>query len=296
VLSSLFTSTAFGAAVVFGVRHGFDWDHLAAITDLTGSETRPRRAMRLASLYALGHAVMVLVLGAAAILFAEEVPRALDGFMERLVGVTLITLAGWIIFTAVRTRGAPPMRSRWMLLIGAVSKGLHRWRAARAPMVVIEHDHPHDHDHAAHGHAHLDGAPSYAGAPAPVGLKHSHRHRHVAVAPLDPFASYTSRSAFGIGVLHGVGAETPTQVVIFAAAANASGRPTSIALLVCFVVGLVASNTVVAAASTLGYRRVLAHRGVALGLALVTGAFSLVVGTLLLLGHGSALPAIPGST
>ena len=311
MVSDLFTSTAFGAAVVFGVRHGFDWDHLAAITDLTGSQTQPRRAMGLATLYALGHALMIVLLGAAAILFAEEVPSSVDRFMERLVGVTLISLAAWIIFTAVRTRGAPPLRSRWMLLIGAVRHGLARWRGSRQPIVVIDHTHPHehggamhDHDHVGSGyadHAHTELGPEVpamvpAESRATVAVQHSHRHRHVAVAPLDPFASYTSRSAFGIGMLHGVGAETPTQVVIFAAAANAGGRPTSIALLACFVVGLVASNTVVAAASTLGFRRVLTRPGVAMGLAFVTAAFSLVVGALLLLGHGSALPAIPGSS
>ena len=59
----LLEATAFGAAIVFGFRHGFDWDHLAALTDLTGSQTSSKRSMWLATLYALGHAVMVLVLG-----------------------------------------------------------------------------------------------------------------------------------------------------------------------------------------------------------------------------------------
>ena len=43
---------------------------------------------------------------------------------------------------------------------------------------------------------------------------------------------------------------------MFAAAANATARPTSVALLVCFLVGLVVSNTLVAAASTFGFGRV----------------------------------------
>ncbi|MDP1820960.1 MAG: hypothetical protein Q8K58_13870, partial [Acidimicrobiales bacterium] len=60
-LASILSSTAFGSALVFGFRHGFDWDHLAALTDLTGSQPRSRRAMFLATLYALGHALMVLV-------------------------------------------------------------------------------------------------------------------------------------------------------------------------------------------------------------------------------------------
>ena len=44
--------TAFG----FGFRHGIDWDHLAALTDITGTERTPRRSMVLATLCAAGHA------------------------------------------------------------------------------------------------------------------------------------------------------------------------------------------------------------------------------------------------
>ena len=81
----LLESSAFGAALVYGFRHGFDWDHIAALTDLTGSQTTPRRSMWLATLYALGHAAMVLALGVAAILFAEQVPASLDGAMEAAI-------------------------------------------------------------------------------------------------------------------------------------------------------------------------------------------------------------------
>ena len=110
--------------------------------------------------------------------------------------------------------------------------------------------------------------------------------------PSDPLPTYGAFGALGIGMLHGIGAETPTQVLIFAAAASANGRPTSIALLLFFVLGLMAANTLVAVASTLGFRRVLAHPAIAVGLAVVTATFSLVVGSLLLTGHAGALPAL----
>ena len=124
--------------------------------------------------------------------------------------------------------------------------------------------------------------------------QHSHAHRHVALVPQDPFPRYSGLSAVGVGLLHGVGAETPTQVLVFAAAANATGKPTSIALLGCFVVGLLGANTLVAGASTLGLRRALTHRYVGLALAVTTATFSLVVGSLLLTGHATVLPPILG--
>lgn len=279
-------STAFGGALLFGFRHGFDWDHLAALTDLTGSQPTTRRSMRLATLYVLGHALMVLVLGSIAILLAERVPESVDLVMGRFVGASLVALGVWMAWIAFRTRGAPPMRSRWMLLIEATRRIVARRRPAGEP-IVIEHTHPHDHGGPMHEHSHAIADRSEpVGGGLEVQLQHAHLHRHVAAVPVDPFMRYGSGSSFGIGLLHGVGAETPTQVLVFAAAAHASGRPTSIGLLVCFVVGLVASNTLVAAASALGFRRVLGHRLVAMILAGLTAGFSLVVGTLLLVGRG----------
>ena len=55
--------------------------------------------MWLATLYALGHAVMVLVLGVVVILFAEQVPASVDGAMERLVGVSLLAFGIWLVWS-----------------------------------------------------------------------------------------------------------------------------------------------------------------------------------------------------
>lgn len=313
---SLLQSSAFGAALVFGFRHGFDWDHLAALTDLTGSQATARRSMRLATSYALGHGAMVVVLGAAAIVFAERLPDGVDVVSERLVGLTLIALGVWMAWTAARTRGVPPLRSRWMVLIGGLRRLVARWGSRRDPVVVIEHAHPHGH-HAMHEHSHgvvPTGAPTDVptdvltdvptddptGAghrsrpPVELGVQHSHVHRHIAVAPADPFIAYGGWSSFGVGVLHGVGAETPTQLLVFAAAMQTTGRAASLGLLGCFVVGILASNTLVAAATTFGFRRVVQSPVVAGAFAVVTATFSVAVGSLLLLGHGAALPAILG--
>lgn len=295
-------SSAFAAAVLFGLRHGFDWDHIAALTDLTGSQRSARRAMRLASLYALGHACMVLLLGAGAILLAEQLPAGVDSVMDRVVGASLILLAVWIVTTAARTGSAPPLRSRWMLLIGMLRHFSSAPASENGP-VVIEHAHPHDH-HAMHAHPHGIAEPAEVvsaqmdgpAATSVVGVAslHSHVHHHLALPPVDPFLRYGSWSSFGIGLLHGVGAETPTQLLVFAAAASADGRATSMGLLLCFLVGLLASNTLVAGASTLGFRGVLRHRAVAASLAGVTALFSLIVGTMLLLGRTPAIPGLLG--
>ena len=216
---SLLESTAFGTAVVFGFRHGFDWDHLAALTDLTGSQVKSRRAMLLASLYVLGHALMILCLGVLAIMFSARLPTSIDTIVERFVGASLLALGVWIIWTTLRTHGAPPLQSRWMLVISALRHAARRWRRRRAA-VVIDHAHGHRHGHGhgdlMHDHAHVLDPRARASSErekgrrtAALAVAHHHRHRHVAMVPKDPFVTYDTWSSFGIGMLHGVGRRPP---------------------------------------------------------------------------------------
>ncbi|HYT77880.1 MAG TPA: hypothetical protein VEQ37_01190, partial [Actinomycetota bacterium] len=55
------------SAALFGFRHGIDWDHIAAITDITSSQEERRQALVFGTLYALGHALVVFMLGMIAI-------------------------------------------------------------------------------------------------------------------------------------------------------------------------------------------------------------------------------------
>ena len=283
---ALIGSTAFGTAILFGFRHGFDWDHIAALTDLTGSQPKPRKAFRLGSLYAGGHAVMILLLGSMAILFGRLIPASVSTITERLIGVSLLGLAVWMLWIAVRGKGVPPIRSRWMLVIEGVRSLRRRLRRPEAP-TVIDHDHPHDHGPSSHGHAH-GATPITPVATSPdslatrVAVQHRHGHKHIAVAPQDPFLDYTGRSSFAVGMLHGIGAETPTQIVLFATAANSTTRFSSIGLLFSFVAGLLLANSVVTGVSTLGFQRMLRFRAVNVGLAVLTASFSAVVGMRLL--------------
>jgi hypothetical protein len=299
-------------AFVFGLRHGIDWDHLAAITDLTGSQPSSRRSMLLATCYALGHGVVVFALGIAAIVFAAELPDGVDAVMERIVGVTLLVLGVYVLVSLVRSGRDFRMRSRWMLLIATGRRTIDalRRRAGRPvtqQFVVIEHEHPHRHD-VDHGHTHLASPVASAGAELHHGhaeeetvslstdaaSTHRHRHRHVLPVPTDPFAGPGAGGALGIGALHGIGAETPTQVVVFAGAAGATGPVAGVCILVAFLVGLFVSNTAVAAASTFGNVTSARRFPVYAAISVLTAIFSLAVGALFLAGRSSVLPSILG--
>jgi high-affinity nickel-transport protein len=284
------TATSFHAGLLataywFGFRHGIDWDHIAALTDITGTQRTPRRSMGLATAYALGHAAVVFVLGLLAIVLSDQLPESVDVAMGRVVGVTLIVLGVYVVVSLVRNGRDFRMRSRWML----VFDGLRRLRSRRNEPLVIEHEHEHAideaHDHT-HAQVHAGGRDSGT---------HRHAHRHVAPMPDDPFPTYGRRAAFGIGMLHGVGAETPTQLVIFVAAAGVGGTAAGIAMLTAFVVGLLTSNTLIALAGTYGFLSATKSWPLYVAISVVTAVASLFVGTMFLLGTNGVLPAFLGS-
>ena len=140
--------TSFG----FGLRHGIDWDHIAAITDIAGSQEDARRSLGYSTLYAVGHAAVVFAIGVAVIVFAEQLPAGIDQMMERFVGVTLILLGVYVVVALFREGRDFRMRSRWMVLFAAVRR-THRWLSQRRGLrseVVHEHDHPTDEAHDDH--------------------------------------------------------------------------------------------------------------------------------------------------
>jgi high-affinity nickel-transport protein len=257
--------TAYG----LGFRHGIDWDHIAAITDIAGTQEEPRRSMALATLYAGGHAAVVFVLGVLAIAAGDLVPDSFDRGMERVVGLTLLALGVWVFVSLARQGRHFRMRSRWMLLFDWVRGVRHRLARADTEGTVL-----------------VDAGADLS--------HHPHPHPHAHPMPDDLTGRYGRGTAFSVGMLHGIGAETPTQVVIFLAAAGAGGTATGVITLVAFIAGLLTSNSLIAATAAFGFLRASRSFTVYASVAALTGTFSLVVGALLLAGRGSALPAIFG--
>lgn len=240
-----------GTGLGLGLRHGIDWDHIAAITDLTGTEGERRKAILLGTVYALGHALVVTVLGLMALWLGSTLPSSVDPVMDVLVGVTLVMLGLWLFYSLWRNGAEMRLRSRWMLLFAAVG-----WAVRK------------------------------------VGLRrrsgHEHKHAHRPAAG----GGYGVSAAWGIGMLHGVGAETGTQVLLFAAVAGASSDLSGSVLLFAFVLGLVASNFLITVGSVLSIWGGRGSRVATVVVGVVAAVFSLVVGSLFLLGQGALLPEL----
>ncbi|HJW98686.1 MAG TPA: hypothetical protein VJ453_00905, partial [Terriglobales bacterium] len=104
------------SAGVLGFRHGFDYDHIAAISDITSVQDSAR-AMKLSMLYAVGHALTVACLGSAVILFGVSLPHEFDRMAEILVGITLIVLAVYVLRSIFLKPTSELPRSRAALLL-----------------------------------------------------------------------------------------------------------------------------------------------------------------------------------
>lgn len=103
---------------------------------------------------------------------------------------------------------------------------------------------------------------------------------------------YNGKSVFLIGVLHGVGAETPSQLALFFLTANLGGTSRGMLGLTAFAVGLVAMNALMTA-SIGGAFRAGGHHPRFYHLIAWTGAvYSCGIGLIFLLGISDRLPAL----
>lgn len=248
-----------GTSFALGARHGLDWDHIAAITDLTAprpgderprtapSAGRPRpgrRGLALSAWYCTGHGLVLAVFGALVLVLGLRLPPALDVAFQAVVGLTLVTLGGVVLYQLGRYRADYRYTGRISLVVGALRRGWARARRREVPGDVLDVD---------------------------------------------------RRGAFLVGLLHGTGAETPTQVALFAAAGASGSTGTAAIILGAFVAGLVVADLGIAAAwlsGVLGSRR--APR-VQRALGAFTGVASLTLGLLILTGHSALVPQLVAS-
>lgn len=287
------------SAFLFGFRHGIDWDHIAAITDITSSQDTRGKSMFFGTLYALGHALVVLVIGSLAILVGRSLPSGIDHVMERIVGFTLILLGIYVIYGLVRHGREFRMRSRWMLIFSGIRNLYRRVRPADRNSgdeheLQPVHRHPASESEGGLALAVVDDIPVSEWHHGHHGHPGHHHHKHPEPND-DAFMNYGRATAFVVGMVHGIGAETPTQILIFVAAAGvAGGKATGEIVLAAFLVGLLTSNSLITFGSSAGYLRASENFRVYAAVAILTAIFSLVIGSLFLFGRATLLPAIFG--
>ncbi len=313
-------ASVLGGAFALGIRHGVDWDHIAAITDITSSTTAAsdrdasgwlqhepgilltdeshhsmgrmssamtpamamvggaqvtahegglhhhhsstvsaigqaisphRPALFLGTMYALGHGTMVAVLGLLALLASEFLPEWIDPARERIVGVTLIFLAAYLFYSLYRyMHGGEEFQLR------------SRWMVVFAGARRLFH---------------------FLGDKL-SGEQHVHDH------PPAFSQQYGAATAYGVGLIHGIGAETGTQVLIIATAVGAGSKVAGVGALLAFVIGLLVSNSIVTLMSTFGFFSARGKQWIYVSVGVLAAVFRLFVGIVILLQAGGSLP------
>ena len=236
------------SCAVLGFRHGFDYDHIAAISDITSVQQKASTAMRLGLLYALGHATMIALLGGAVILFQLSLPPKLDLWAERLVGLTLIVLGIYVLGSLVRADPGVIPPSRAAIII----RSFRKLRRSFSPM--------------------------------PSGPSTSASH--------DEILNYTGPVAFGVGVIHGLGAETPSQLALFLLAANLGGTAKGISGMAMFLAGLLIMNTLMTASACGLFQSAAPHPRAVQVFVGLTAVYSFAIGCIFLLGSSGHLPPL----
>lgn len=239
------------SCLLLGLRHGFDYDHLAAISDITSVQRNWREGMKLGLLYALGHALTVALLGSAVIFLHLSLPRHLDAISERLVGATLIVLALYVVITFLR-RG----------------NGDHHHHIPRSRIALL-----------------ISGA-RYTGW-------HVRRRFNPTAPRPEPFSfQYNQSSVFVVGVIHGLGAETPSQLLLFLLAANLGGTSRGFIGLLSFIVGLLMMNTLMTASASGIFASTTNRPRIQTIVTSLTAAYSFIIGAIFLLGVSDKLPPL----
>ncbi len=89
---TLSLATALLLGLLFGVRHAFEPDHLAAVSTLVTARGTRKAGAVLGAVWGVGHTLALLIVGSALAVLDARLPASLvDGF-EFLVAVMLVTL------------------------------------------------------------------------------------------------------------------------------------------------------------------------------------------------------------
>jgi ABC-type nickel/cobalt efflux system permease component RcnA len=118
-------------AILLGLRHATDPDHLAAVTTLIagGRDRAARQAGKLGFAWGLGHATTLFAFGVPILLFKAYLPETVLSAAETSIGLVIMALAVWLLV---------------------------RWRRG------LFHMHVHDHGDGLHAHGHTHGRDAHA--------------------------------------------------------------------------------------------------------------------------------------
>jgi high-affinity nickel permease len=323
------------AALALGIRHGIDWDHIAAITDITSTTAaldeeesvlvrEPALMLTDESHHAIGHeheveaqaAITVSTVSATTQVSAahehEPLPLHHPHHHQHDDGTTAKSNGGTLAVHLERQRPALLLGTMYALGHGAVvlilgliailaREFLPDWidpimeRIVGVTLLLLAAYLFYSLYRFFRGEGDFQlrsrwmlvfaGVRNLWGALREKLFGHPHEHVHEA-------QRYGVRTALGIGVIHGIGAETGTQALVIATAVGAQSQVAGVVALVAFLVGLLISNSIVTVVSTAGFVSSTQRKWIYVGAGILAAVFSLVVGLVFVFNWTDILPEI----
>lgn len=251
-----------GNAFLLGFRHGIDWDHIAAIMDIVGTTTTTGE---------------IQALGGRALQFRALVLSFLYGIGHAsaviFLGVTAISFSSlippWLNDVTEKVVGLT------LLLFGVGVIWVLLQSIYGAKEIVLKSRWMMLFDWARQLFCWMSARLFGTVESKPVRI-----------------TQYGPLTSFSVGVIHGIGVESGTQVLMIAAIAGAATPTLGALMLASFVLGSVTTNTLVALFGAFGFISSARVRPVYVTVGVLTGLMSLIVGGCLTFGRAECLPKL----
>lgn len=249
-------------ALTLGLRHGLDLDHIAAMLDMTGTKaTEESRSLPETPLVRLRRNIKLpalYVLG--------------HGLMVAILGVTALAFGAvipeWLDQIMERVVGITLLLLSVYLfhsLFMFITKG-HELQLRSRWMLVF---------------AGIARAWHWVKAKVTGG----HTHHPSAI-------NWNAKGSFIVGLLHGFGAETGTQVLLFASIVGSGSFAAGAFMLTAFTIGMSISTLTIALCLSAGLATSRYFKSVIFVLGVLAALFSLCVGLYFTFGFSSLLPSL----
>ncbi|MGM0873762.1 MAG: High-affinity nickel-transporter [Bacillota bacterium] len=219
-------------AILIGMRHGMDGDHIAALADMIGREKQKLKQYSLGVMYSVGHGLIVLIIGLLTIYVGVRLPEGAYGILELLVSFTLILLGGIILHSVIKHQHEYEYKSRISIVFGFLEKLTSREEGKRL-----------------------------TSKPFTLGIL----------------------GAFIIGLIHGIGVESPTQIAIISNAVGLDNITAATLHLILFVFGLLISTIAFTFLLSWGFLKARVKKILYIVLGLLTGMYSVGLGLYMLI-------------
>jgi cytochrome c biogenesis protein CcdA len=93
----VFSPLVLAVALVLGLEHAFDADHVVAISTILSDSKSVRKSLLLGTVWGLGHSVTIFIVGGIVLALRVMIPQSIENLFEGAAGFVLMILGVYVI-------------------------------------------------------------------------------------------------------------------------------------------------------------------------------------------------------